>query len=375
MNPDRLHILLFIYSLSSGGAERVTVNLANYWAERARKVTIATLASSDQDFYELHPGVRRIAIEMECESRNPLAGLWMNLRRITALRRVIKKESPDVVLAMMTTANVLLALAGYGLHVALLGSERVHPPRYPLSRSWEWLRIRAYARLATVVTQTNETAGWISGNTRTRSVAVIPNGVSYPLAVQTPVLEPGQILPAGQRVILGLGRLVHQKGFDLLIDAFSGLASRYPEWILVILGEGPERQSLEAQIRRTGLTKRVFMPGRAGNPGQWYEAADIYVMSSRFEGFPNTLVEAMAYGLPAISFDCDTGPRDIIRHATDGLLVPTGDEQGLVASLERLMSDDVRRRQLGERATYVRDRFSMDRVAGMWDNTFLEVLE
>ena len=135
-------------------------------------------------------------------------------------------------------------------------------------------------------------------------------------------MKPDSVCRPGRKVLLAVGRLEVEKGFDWLIDAFSALATKYPEWDLVILGEGSLRATLEKQVQTSGLARRVFLPGRVGNVGDWYERANLYVMSSRFEGFGNTLGEAMAYGLPAVSFDCETGPRNIIRHETDGLLVP-----------------------------------------------------
>jgi glycosyltransferase involved in cell wall biosynthesis len=104
--------------------------------------------------------------------------------------------------------------------------------------------------------------------------------------------------------------------------------------------------------------------------GEWYERADLYVMTSRFEGFPNTLAEAMAQGLPAISFDCNTGPREIIRHEVDGLLVPPGDTVGLKFALDRLMGDSILRAQFATRAVEARERFSMERIARMWEALF-----
>jgi glycosyltransferase involved in cell wall biosynthesis len=168
--------------------------------------------------------------------------------------------------------------------------------------------------------------------------------------------------------------LESQKGFDWLIEAFAKLADEHPDWDLVIIGEGSLRVTLEVQVRDLGLECRIFLPGRAGNMAEWYESADLYVMSSRFEGFPNTLVEAMAYGLAAVGFDCDTGPRDIIRHELDGLLVPQGNVTGLTAALDGLMSDNLTRHRFAERAVEVRDRFSMEKVTGMWEKLFEEIL-
>jgi len=134
-----------------------------------------------------------------------------------------------------------------------------------------------------------------------------------------------------RRIVLAVGRFTKVKGFDLLIKAFAGIAIAYADWDLVILGEGPERSDLEAQVEALGLGHRVKLPGRAGNMPDWYARADLFVMSSHFEGFPLVLVEAMAHGCPAVSFDCDTGPRDIIRDEMDGRLVRPVSDTGAVS--------------------------------------------
>jgi glycosyltransferase involved in cell wall biosynthesis len=170
--------------------------------------------------------------------------------------------------------------------------------------------------------------------------------------------------------LLAAGRLVDEKNFSLLIDVFKRLAAAHPGWDLVILGEGPLDKALRKQADDCGLGERVLLPGLAGNPGAWYARADLYVMSSRFEGFPNTLLEALAHGVPGVSFDCDTGPRDIIRHGTDGLLIPANDAQAMHQGLDKLMGDDAYRGQLAMRAGDARDRFSIERVAGMWESVF-----
>lgn len=170
--------------------------------------------------------------------------------------------------------------------------------------------------------------------------------------------------------MLAVGRLTVEKGFDCLIESFSTLAEKHADWVLVILGEGPLHAELQKEVLAKGLENRVHLPGRSGNIGEWYERANLYVMSSRFEGFPNALLEAMAYGVPAVSFDCDTGPRDIIRHDVDGLLVPKGDVAGFTAALDRLMSDAVLRRRFADQALQVRARFSVEQVAGMWESSF-----
>ena len=368
-----MNLLIFIHSLGSGGAERVTANLANHWAGQGWHVTVVTLAATTQDFYQLHPAVQRMALDVAGESVGPLSALANNLRRLRTLRSALRQVRPDVALAMMSTANILLVLAAMGMSgVVTVGSERTYPPRIPLGRAWETLRARLYGRIGAMVALTEESAAWLRQHTRARRIPVIPNAAAWPLPAQAPHLPVPQGAN-GQHMLLAVGRLSEEKGFHHLIASFQRLASDFPAWQLVILGEGPDRNALQTQIDSLGLTERISLPGRAGNVGQWYEAADLYVMTSRFEGFPNTLVEAMAHGLPAVSFDCDTGPRDIIRHDLDGLLVSAGDGAALQAALRRLMGDAALRRQFGEHATEARERFSLQRIAGMWEALFEEL--
>lgn len=370
-----MNLLFFIHSLHSGGAERVTANLANHWAAKGWQVTVVTLTPATQDFYQLAPDVRRIALNVTSESGGTLSAIVNNLRRIRALRRVLQQVRPDVALAMMSTANILLAFAAMGLTgVITVGSERTYPPRIPLGRAWEALRARFYGKLGAMVALTEESAIWLRQHTRAGRIPIIPNPVPWPLPIQAPLLPvPHCDRTNGEFMLLAVGRLSEEKGFYHLITAFGCLATEFHNWKLVILGEGPDRQALEIQVAQAGLQDRITLPGRAGNVGQWYEAADLYVMSSRFEGFPNTLAEAMAYGLPAISFDCDTGPRDIIRPEVDGLLVPAGDMDALQKALRCLMADEMLRSQFSKRAIEVRQRFSIDIVTQMWINVFASI--
>lgn len=177
-------------------------------------------------------------------------------------------------------------------------------------------------------------------------------------------------LPHGRKRALAAGRLVEQKGFDLLIEAFARVAGQHPQWDLVIVGDGPLRTDLEHAVRRRGLQNRVFLPGKVGNIGDWYEAAHLFVLSSRFEGFANVLAESLSHGLPAISFDCPTGPADIIRHGVDGLLVPPNDVGKLAAAMSLVMNDENLRSALAARAVEARERFSVERIAAQWEALF-----
>lgn len=367
---------MFTNSLAGGGAERAVATLANYWAGRRWGVMVATLAPVADDFYRLDPRVERIAFDLGRPSTGVFDALCQNARRVGALRRVLAEARPDVALSMMSTPNVLLAFASRGMPGLLaVGAERCYPPYAPLGRVWSSLRRRMYGRLSALVAQTADGAQWLGANSSARRIAVIPNAAPWPLPVQAPTIAPALHCGVGRRILLAVGRLDGVKNFSLLVQVFARLAARHAGWDLVILGEGIERAALERAVRDNGLAQRVRLPGMAGNVGQWYGRAELFVMSSRSEGFPNALAEALAHGLPAVSFDCRTGPRDIIRHGVDGLLAAPDDADALADALDRVMGDSRLRARLAARAGAARQRFSLDRVAGMWEALFSELTD
>lgn len=371
-----MRVCFYIYSLASGGAERVTATLASYWGRKGWDVTIITLAGQDRDFYHVDDGVSRRALCLETRSTMPWQGVVNNVRRLWALRRVLRETQPDVAVAMMSTANVTLALAGLGKPVATVGSERTYPPAAPLGRVWETLRRRCYPRLSALVAQTTEGADWVKVNAPAPRVCVIPNPVQYPVASHEPRLTPSVVKAKTncRYVLLSVGRLSHEKAFDRLIDAFARISDGYPDWALVVLGEGQERTALEARVVSEGLHQRIRFPGAVGNIGEWFEAADAYALTSRVEGFPNTLLEAMAYGVPSVAVDCMTGPREILRHEIDGLLVPQDDPEALVTALQRLLGDPALRARLSKQAVEVRGRYAVARIAEQWEQLFDSLL-
>jgi glycosyltransferase involved in cell wall biosynthesis len=164
-----------------------------------------------------------------------------------------------------------------------------------------------------------------------------------------------------------MGRLERQKGFDLLIRAFASIARERPDWDATILGDGPERDALAAEIARWGLTRRIFLPGREPDAMGVLRRAELFVLSSRYEGFPNALCEAMACGLPVVAFDCPSGPVEIVRDGVDGLLVPAENVEALATAMSQLAGDPERRRAMGARATEISGRFSVESVAEKWE--------
>lgn len=368
-----MRLLIFTHSLGGGGAERVASTLANRWATNGWIVSVVTVASSDNDRYELHPAIHRIPLDRSGTSAGSVAAALANGRRIVALRRVIRQEKPEVILSLLPTPNVLLAIASTGLRPITIGSERSYPPALPLGGAWETLRKLTYGRLDAVVAPTTAIGNWLLHHTSALRVEVIPNPIAWPLSAAEPVISPTTVGRPERKRILAVGRLGEEKRFAALIRVFSTLTESAPDWELVIVGEGPERSELEEDVRRLGLEDVIHLPGHVGNVSDWFRSADLYVLTSKFEGFPNALLEAMAHGLPAVAVDCLTGPRDIIRPEVDGLLVPPEDDAALATALLRLMHDQVTRAAFAARASEARVRFSLDTVVAAWERLFTGV--
>ncbi|MGC4085034.1 MAG: glycosyltransferase [Vicinamibacterales bacterium] len=312
--PRRL--TLVVTSLEAGGAERVLSSLANAWSAEGRTVTVITLHHAANDFYELAPGVTRVALDVLRPSRGAADAMLGNVRRVRALRRAIKSSMPDVVIAFTDQTNVSTLLACVGLGLPVVVSERIDPASHAIGRAWDAARRCVYPRAHAVVVQTETVADWARRFMPAARVRVIPNPVARILpgpGDANPVV-PLVVLPAP--FVAAMGSLVPRKGFLDLIRAFASATVDHGDWHLVILGEGDERARLEEEATRLGLGPRVHLPGLVDYPGRVLTQASLFVLSSHSEGFPNALLEAMSCGCASISVDCPSGPSDSdpIRH-------------------------------------------------------------
>jgi glycosyltransferase involved in cell wall biosynthesis len=198
--------------------------------------------------------------------------------------------------------------------------------------------------------------GALVRGTRTRVVR-LPNAV--------PDLG-GGIAGLDAPVIVAAGRLVAQKGFDLLVDAFAPIAARHPEWEVRIYGGGQDKAALQRQIEARGVADQVRLMGSTRELGAALVQGSLFVLSSRWEGFGLVIVEAMSRGLPVVSFDCPRGPADIITDGRDGLLVPEQDTAALGAAMERLIDDPAARKAMGAAALERARDYDGDAIAARW---------
>lgn len=369
-------IMLVIYSLGRGGAERIMTELANHWAEEGREVSLITFAPDTESSYALNPKVQQRCLQFGGASLTVGHAIFRNITALRRLRRTLRTQGPDVVLSFMTRANVLTLLAGWGLGCRRIISERIDPRYDHMPLTWRVLRRMSYGLADCIVVQTEAVRVWCAGIKTAWRCKVIPNLLSQGFG--TEALRAGNLhselgLPTDAKVLVGMGRLTHQKGFDLLIRAFTDCHARYPQWHLVIVGGGDERDQLLALARECGVAEQVHFPGVSQSPRQWLQLADLFVLSSRYEGFPNVLLEAMACGLPVVSFACPSGPDEIIRDGEDGILVKDGDVRELARALDALLGDDARRVKLGENAKRNVQRYSREAILPLWDKLLVEM--
>jgi GalNAc-alpha-(1->4)-GalNAc-alpha-(1->3)-diNAcBac-PP-undecaprenol alpha-1,4-N-acetyl-D-galactosaminyltransferase len=352
-------------SLNGGGAERVVIDLCRYLRDRGREVTLLTLTGDDPDAYKAPEGIRRERLEIRRVPPSLFHRAWYLLGRIISVRRKLIAYKPDVVVSFIDRVNMLALISLLGTGIPAIVSERLHPGYNPIARVWLFARHFIYPLAKAVTVQTADGAEWLRRHTWVKRPVVIPNAVRYPQDFGTRIDEAAESV--ARPLALAIGRLTEQKGFDLLLDAFhrSGLARA--GWHLVILGEGLAQAALEQQARALGMAEAVTFPGFV-DVGHWLRRADLFVLSSRYEGFPNALMEAMQTQRACISFDCPSGPRDLIENDRNGLLVPPQDVAALSEALQRLAGDPALRSRLGAEASKVSEQFSPALVYAKWLN-------
>lgn len=361
-------ILFIISKFAPGGAERVLTILAEEWNRRGVQVTVVTLKDAEL-YFPLSPEIKVRRLGLTGSSPTLLHAVMANGRRIRAVRRVIEEIRPEAVISFMTMTNIVAILAAKGTGVPVYAAERNHPERYEVSWIWKKIRDRVYRRGGHLVVQTEGIADYY----RSRGIpvaAVIPNPVDEEFFSINPK-EMQRVVPGGTEtksgVILAAGRMNEQKGFDMLLQAFAA-AGLGGGWVLRIVGEGKERPRLEALARELDIEDRVQMPGTTRQIADEYGAAEIFVLSSRFEGFPNVLLEAMASGLCCIAFDCPTGPAELVEHGRNGLLAEAGHVEELTAALKLAASDPDLRIRFGREAREAAEEYRPARIIRRWED-------
>lgn len=359
---ENSRLAIVITGLSRGGAERVTSFLSNYFSESGREVYLISLTTGERA-YTLSDSVKVIELDASHISNTLSRYLFM----IRNLRKTIKKIKPKAVLGMMSYSGSLAAVACLGLKVPFLISERNDPNTSTTFTQSERkvFTFIAHHFVTKAIFQTESARSYYFSKEDTRGV-IIPN----PLYLEK--MPPANTALQPSHSIVTAGRLNTQKNHSLLLDAFAVVHAQHREYSLTIYGEGEERASLQEQRRRLGLEGSVLFPGNEKDMFAKLQEAELFVLSSNYEGMPNALIEAMAMGLPCITTDYSEGRGTVIEDRVNGLVVPRNQVQALSDAMLWCVEHPADAELLGLEASKIREQLDSRVICKQWLATIEE---
>lgn len=360
------HIAMFISSLSKGGSERVLVNLAEYFYSRGYEVTIVTQYRAENE-YEISGGIRRLFSEITEEERGK-GRISDFLKRFSRLRSIWKREKPDLILSFIGKNNMMAVMTSRFLHIPVVVSVRGEPAEEyysPLLRAAANLLFRFADG---IVLPVEKSADFFPKAVRKKAVC-LKNSLN-------PAFIRKRYDGEREKQIVAVGRVDANKNHEMIIRAFAGLAERYPDYNLVIYGEGELRLPLLRMVEEMGWKDRIFLPGSISDVASAIHKASIFVLSSYSEGMPNTLIEAMALGIAPVSTDCPCGgPAELIEDGRNGYLIEPGNWKKLQDILQKLMDDPELAKKVGENASKIQEQLNPDLINQMWEDYFKKLMK
>lgn len=356
-----MRILFYINTLNTGGAERVLANLANSFDEDKNDVLLVTSFPTKYE-YKLNDKIKRYNLD---KSKH-LGRIRKNIERILALRMIIKKENPDIVVSFMAEANARSILATIGRRTKCLISVR-NDPRREYSGILGKMVGKLLLPLADgCVFQTEDARLWFPKKLQNKSM-IIYNAVKKEFFLQDrqPV----------ENLIVTCGRLEIQKNHKNLINAFYGVLKEIEDARLYIYGEGKERDNLEKFITDLGMEGKIVLKGVVSNVPKVLSEADLFVLSSDYEGMPNALLEALVMGIPSISTDCPCGgPRMLIEDGKDGILVKVGSSEELKNAMLNVLRNSSKKNELSKNAKNKASIFQPEKIYTEWKSYIEDIL-
>lgn len=340
-------ILFVLGSMKRCGAERVVSILAEQFSKEGNHVNIALLLCNEID-YQLDKAIVVNDLTTRC-SRVKSIPIWL-----LKIRKLIKELNPDILISFVARINILTQIACIGLKKDIVVSERNDPYCDGRGIITKVATKILYPRSKIVVFQTKRSQNYFGKRIRKNSVIIL-----NPVDVQV------QAQNIHSKKIVNVGRLSKQKNQKLLLEAFSDIVGRYPEYSLWIYGEGELRKELQKKVDLLGIHDRVFFPGNVRDIHERISDAEIFILCSDYEGLSNALMEALMMGLPCISTNC-AGSDEVIENEVNGLLVPVGDREALCAAMDRLISDEELRCKIAENAKRMSEKFRMENIINDW---------
>lgn len=352
-------IILFISSLQKGGSERVMVNLAEYFLEQNYDVILVTQYKREKE-YCISSKIHRVYSEpdesMLCHGR--IRNFCVRFR---TLRNLWKTYKPDVILSFLGKNNLMAVVAAAFLPIKVAVSVRGEPTMEYEGKLMQFIAKTVFRFADGVILQTEQAGQFFPKVVRRKSV-ILPNPLN-------PQFTQRKVCADREDLIVAAGRLDENKNHTMLIHAFGKIADEYPTVKLIIYGEGELRTKLEMLIAEKGLTDRISMPGNVNDIADRIGKARIFTLTSNTEGMPNSIMEAMALGIPVIATDCPCGgPAALIEQGVNGLLVPVGDAFALADAFRRIFEDREFEQKLRENARRITKTLAPEHVNKQWED-------
>ncbi len=355
----------------AGGVERMITALMNAMVERGHDVQLLTFDNSNsKSFYEISDKIKWHMLNLGDASQK--ASNITRLKRVTKTRDIIKKFGPDVIIGFQDGPFMALRASSLGLGIPVIAAERNAPTRFDHTSSSAKKKLITFNafRFAKVVTVQFDEYRDLYPSYLNNKIRHIPN----PVREVTDVAQPGKPNEEGRYKLLSVGRLSYQKNYSALIKAFSKIAHKFPDWDLVIFGDGEEKEELTDFINKNELGKRILLPGKTKTPSLAYCSSNLFCMPSRWEGFPNAVAESLSHGLPVVGFKGCAGVSHLIDHGEYGHLAEgNGNPDTLSIELEKLMSDATLRTNMGKSGYEAMKQFRPEKVMDQWEQLFLSL--
>jgi glycosyltransferase involved in cell wall biosynthesis len=345
---------------NAGGTERVGTLIANKLSQIGYDVTLASVSGGSKPFFPQSEGVKSISI-----SAASGRALYKTPKIIYKIRKLLCSEKFDVVITIESMAVLFTLPATLGLPVKNVCWEHFNF-KSDLGKVGRRIARHLAARFCdSVVTLTERDKQYWLDNTKHKSqISAIAN--PCPFGTQ-PLFENQQ-----SKVVLAVGRLTYQKGFDLLLQAWVSVNKECPDWKLKIVGDGEDKAILNKFIKVNRLAGSVELVGKTDNVQEFYKNAEIFCLSSRFEGFPMVLLETLSFGLPVVSYDCDTGPEEVLS-GTGSLLVEPNNTDSLASSLIKLINDEKLREDISTKSRIKASDYQVDTIIKYWDELLVKL--
>lgn len=353
-----MRIAMLISALSRGGAEHVQVNLADYLIKQGHQVIMVTQYQKENE-YPLNPAAKRIVSDInETEATN--SRIINFARRFRKLRRIWKSEKPDVILSFIGKNNIMAIITSLCLPVSTAVSVRGEPREEYYSNGLRLIAKGLFHFADGIILQTEKCRSFFPSGVQKKAV-ILKNPV-HSSFFREPYTGPRD------KTIVAVGRIDENKNHRMLIQAFAQIADEFPDYKLIIYGDGDKKEELQDVVKKLDLADRIVFGGRIENVADAIYKTRVFVLSSDTEGMPNTLLEAMALGLTVVSTDCPCGgPAEIIEHGKNGILVPVRDEKAMKENLQFLLNHLQEADEMGKNARITSEIYKPERVLPEWE--------